>query len=154
MTYEKISFINVRQLVEKILGIEETSGALNLTPDSIHKLAEISGIHLKWRPIQNWTNCFENNIYEYTGQDFLEIAFAKVKPSSGQTIIVTDECFKDEMAFSILNFTDIIQFMEVVYPSLFNMQFPQPSDFIFLQPEIELITMIHHEGVRTKYCKT
>ena len=154
MIYEKISFTIVQQLVERIFENENNSADLKLIPDSIHRFAEFSGVQLKWRPILNWANCFESNTYEYTDQDFLEIAFAKVKPSSGQTIIITDECFKDKMAFSIHSFNDIIQFMEVVYPNLFNMQFPQPSDFIFIQPGINLITMIHHEGVRTKYCRS
>jgi hypothetical protein len=154
MIYEKVSFANVRQFIERIFESKKITGSLNLTPDSIHKFAELLGIQLKWRPILNWTDCFENNTYEYTDQDFLEIAFAKVKPSSGQTIIITDECFKDEMAFSIASFKDLIQFMDIVYPNLFNTQFPQPSDFIFIQPDIDLITMIHHEGVRTKYSKS
>ena len=154
MTYEKISFTIVRQLIEEIFESKNNSADLDLTPDSIHKFAELSGIQLKWRPILNWADCFESNSYEYTDKDFLEIAFAKVKTSNGQTIVVTDECFKDKMAFSILNFNDMIEFMDVVYPHLFNMQFAQPSDFIFIQPDIHLITMIHHEGVRTKYCKS
>ena len=152
--YEKITFESVRQLIEKIFQGQNTVSNLNLGPDSIHKFAELSGIDLKWRPILNWGNCFEDNTYEYSVQDFLEIAFAKVKPSSGETIILTSECFKDEMAFSIFNFKDVIQFMDVVYPNLFDMQFPQPSDFIFIQPDIDLITMIQHEGVRTKYCRS
>jgi hypothetical protein len=57
------------------------------------------------------------------------------------------------MAFSIFQFKDIIEFMEDTYPALFNMQFQQPSDFIFVQPEIDLITMIHHEGQRTKFSR-
>jgi len=57
------------------------------------------------------------------------------------------------MAFSISNFGALTHFMESVYPELFNMQFEEPSDFIFIQPDIDLITMIHHEGFTAKYHK-
>ena len=57
------------------------------------------------------------------------------------------------MAFSLLYFKDVMQFMDIEYPASFNMAFPQPCDFIFLQPDIGLITMVHHEGIRTKYQK-
>ena len=78
MTYEKISFATVRQLIEEIFENENNRADLNLTPDSIHKFAELSGVQLKWRPILNWADCFESNSYEYTDQDFLEIAFKKL----------------------------------------------------------------------------
>ena len=148
MIYEKIAFRLVEKFVKKIFNDENNSNNLILTPDSINKFAELSGTSLKWRPILNWY------AFEYSDQDFLEIAFTKVKPSNGQTIIVTHECFKDQMAFLIFNFKDMIPFMEVVYPNLFNMDFPQSHDFIFIQPDIELITMIHHEGHRTKFRRT
>ena len=154
MTYEKLPLEVAELNVKEIFGHDNNGLHLNLTPDSIGKFAEQSGVHLKWRPIVNWLECFQFNTYEYSDEDFLEIAFAKVKPSSGKTLIVTNESLRDNMIFSITYFKDMINFMENEYPRLFNMQFAQPSDFIFLQPEIKLITMIHHEGVRTKYCSS
>lgn len=154
MIFEKIPFATVIKFVEKIFDNNTGIEGLRLTPESIHQFAASSGIQLKWRPILNWENCFDYNTYEYTEQDFLDIAFAKTQPSGGQTIVITDECFKDCMAFSIANFKNMIRFMEVEYPSLFGMQFPQPSDFIFIQPGIDLITMIHHDGARTMYYRS
>ncbi|MEO7533664.1 MAG: hypothetical protein ABIU30_07460 [Ferruginibacter sp.] len=151
MIYEKLRLAMVELEIKKIFGNDNNGQKLNLTPDSIGEFAEQSGVRLKWRPIINWLECFQFNSYEYSDEDFLQIAFAKVKPSNGKTIVVTDECFQDNMAFLITQFKDMIYFMEHEYPRLFNMQFPQPSDFIFIQPQIKLITMIHHEGLRTKY---
>lgn len=151
MIYKRIPFKMVELEVKKIFGNQIDERQLNLVPNSIDDFANDSGVHLKWRPIKRWFECFELGTYEYSDEDFLEIAFAKVKPSNGLTIIITDECFRDNMAFSIPYFKNIIYFMENEYPILFNMQFAQPSDFIFIQPEIKLITMIHHEGFRTKY---
>ncbi len=152
MNYEKIPFLEVQKIIQRIFN-NDSVDQLFLTPDSIHSFAEFSGIQLKWRPILNWTK-FETTSFDYSEQDFLDIAFAKTHPCEGRTIIVTDECFKDKMAFSIFRFKDIIEFMEDSYPALFNMQFQQPSDFIFIQPDIDLITMIHHEGQRTKFSKS
>lgn len=151
MIYEKVSFDFIRKIVERIFGNENSAYQLALTPESINEFAALSGVKLKWQPILNWVNCFEHNTYEYTEQEFLNIAFLNINHSHGQTIILTDECFKESLAFSIGNFDDVIQFMETVYPTLFKMQFCQPSDFIFLQPDIGLISMIHHEGVVTTF---
>ena len=93
MIYEKISFTIVQQLVERIFENENNSADLNLTPDSIHRFAEFSGVQLKWRPILNWTNCFVNNTYEYTDQDFLEIAFAN------SALLITEDKDFGELAF-------------------------------------------------------
>lgn len=154
MIYEKLPFGFVEQEVRRIFNNQEYSDKLNLSPDSISVFAELSGATLKWRPILNWVGCFEFNTSEFTDKDFLQIAFTKVNPSNGQTIVVTDECFKDQMAFSIFQFKDMIHFMGTIYPELFDMHFAQPSDYIFIQPQVKLITMVHHEGVRTKYLST
>lgn len=147
--YKKIPFAVVKKHIEKIFNNESNSIDFVLTPGSIHQLAEQCGVQFKWRPILNW----EDNTYELSNQDYLDIAFAKVTPAGGETIIVTDECFRDQEAFSVFHFKDMIYFMEIVYPDLLNMEFTQPCDYIFIQPGIDLITMIHHEGMRTKYIR-
>lgn len=122
MIYTKLSFEIVDLEIKKIFKNDTYGRQLNLRPDSIASFAKEYGVELKWRPIVNWFECFQFNTYEYTDQDFFEIAFAKVNPSNGQTIVITDECFKERMAFSIAHFKNLVYFMETIYPCLFDMQ--------------------------------
>jgi hypothetical protein len=154
MGYKKVTFASVEQEIGKIFNNHDNEQHFNLTPDSIHTFAKHSGVILKWLPILNWNNCFEFHTYEYTDKEFLEIIFANANHLNGPTIIITDECFKEKMAFSVSNFNDMVDFMENIYPTLFSMEFAQPCDFIFIQPLIGLIIMIHHEGIRAEYCRS
>ena len=145
MTYSKVGFKTVKAEIERIFNCGKEQKDWNLVPDEIHILAESSGVQLKWDEIANWNN----EKHDYSDDEFLEIAYIK-DFTSENIYIITDECFKDGMAFSVAT-VDLISFIEIVYNEEMRMEFPQPSDFIFVQPTNNLITMIHHEGVRTKY---
>ncbi len=148
MNYSKVSFDIIRLEIEKIFSCENYQKEWNLRIDKIIHLADSNGIELKWNEIPNW----DNVDYDYSDQEFLEIAY--IEDFNSESIyIITDECFKDQMGFSVKP-SDLIAFIEKVYNEEFQMDFPQPSDFIFVQPSTNLLTMIHHEGVRTKYIKS
>ncbi|MES2775236.1 MAG: hypothetical protein V4722_13695 [Bacteroidota bacterium] len=150
--YSKIPFEEVKLEIEKIFRCPSGTEKWDLLPEYITQLAQNCGIKLKWRPILKWDVSWGPGKIsnQYSDEDFLAIAFAKVKPSNNPIFIITDECFRDKMAFSV-GYKDMLYFMDKVYPELFKMGFPQPSDFIFVQPDTGLLTMIYHEGVRTKY---
>lgn len=148
MNYSKVPFKTVQAEIKRIFNCGHSPKELNLTPDEISRLAELNGIELKWTPIFNW----DNEDYNFSDEEFFEIAFLK-NFTSERIFLITDECFNDKMAFFVAP-VDLIPFIEHVYNGEFKMEFPQPSDFIFIQPATNLITMIHHEGMRTKYIKS
>ncbi len=99
---------------------------------------------MKWEKIDWWAS-FENGNIEVDTEEFFKILFKKISPKDNKVIIVTDECFKDKLAYYI-NTKDVMAFSNEIYPKLHGMSFFQPLDFIFLFPNQKLLIVLHHEG--------
>jgi hypothetical protein len=120
MTYSKVPFKVVKAEIERIFNCNKINKDWNLTPDEIGNLADSNGIKLVWTEIDNW----HRNDYDYSDNEFLEIAFIK-DFCAEKLYIITDECFKDRLAFSVAP-AELTLFIESVYNEEFNMEFPQP----------------------------
>lgn len=147
MNFEEISFDEVKIEIKKIFPHATLpSERWNLTPDSIHKLAESARIKLPWQPI-SWWSSFETGNVEIPYDIFFNVLFEQIKPTEGKIIIVTDECFSDELAY-ILDYQDLEEFIIETYPTLtpLKMDFFQPLDCIFIFPKEKILTILHHEG--------
>ncbi len=144
MQYSKVPFTEIKQEILRIFDCKSYNEEWSLSPDDIYNVAFSCGIKLEWVKIPKW-----DNDYNFSDEEFLEIAFIK---DFGHEIIylVTDECFQDKQAFSV-SYNDLLSFIQDFYTVEFKMEFPQPSDFVFIVPSRNLISMIHHEGQGTKY---
>ena len=151
MMYEKIPFDRVKAEVESIFPTA-TLDKWDLVPDSIHKLADNAGIKLQWNKIDWWTS-FEYGHIDVSDDKFFSVLFEQVKPTDTKVIIVTDECFKDKLAY-YLDFKDLIEFAATTYPDIHQMDFFQPHDFIFIFPVDRLLTILHHEGYVMQFKST
>jgi hypothetical protein len=144
---ERIDFETVKKDISQIFA----SACLDnwdLIPDSIHHLAATQGIDLNWKNIANWTD-FEEGRIDFEEADFLEFAFYSYKPE-GLVYLVTNNCFKSRDAYSI-DSRDLLDFVKTIDELEGEVTFVQPMDYVFINPERKLVTLIHHEGQVTQY---
>lgn len=144
---ERIKFEAVKKKVQEIFSNAFLEN-WDLIPSSIHQLAATQGTHLDWKKVPNWTD-FEEARRDFEEDEFLKLAFYKHKPE-GLIYLVTDYCFKTREAYGVdskhlLNFVKNIDQLENEF------QFVQPMDYVFINPDQKLITLIHHEGLVTQY---
>jgi hypothetical protein len=123
-----------------------------LDPDSIHSLAESSGVNLVWKKI-GWWNIFDrghhNEIISY--EKFCESIFTKTKSENESVWVVLDPSyFNEDFAYSI-KFKDLKTFVEVAFPQIYNLDFVEPFDYIFYFPADKHLVMIHHHGEVTDF---
>lgn len=150
MIYNKISFDSVKAEFESIFPATSLE-KWDLVPDSISKLADNSGIKLQWNKI-DWWGSFESGRTEVSADEFFNVLFAQFKPTDTNLFIVTDECFKDKLAYS-MNFKALKEFAGI-YPDIHQMAFFQPQDIIFAFPDERLLTVLHHEGYVMQFKNT
>lgn len=147
-----VNFIRIKfETIRKEILTIFPSASLNtwdLTPDSIHQLAATQGIDLDWRGIPNWTD-FEAGRIDYDENQFLNFAFYKHTPL-GQMYVVTDNCFKTREAYQIKS-NDLMPFVKELEQLSNESPFVQPADYLFINPDQKLVTIIHHEGQVTQY---
>src|SRR5690606_10992108 len=98
--------------------------------------------------ILNWPE-FEEGQIDFEEEHFLDLAFYKHKPQ-GQIYLVTDSCFKTREAYSV-DSGKLLDFVRNIDQVENEVPFVQPSDYVFINPEQKLITLIHHEGQVTQY---
>jgi hypothetical protein len=120
----------------------------DLIPDSIHQLAASQGTDLHWDSISNWEE-FEEGKIDFEEEEFLNLAFYKYKPQ-GQIYVVTDNCFKAREAY-VLDSNELLDFVRNIGQLENEIPFVQPLDYVFINPEQKLITLIHHEGQVTQH---
>jgi hypothetical protein len=149
MKVQKVDFDHVATSLRRILSIS-TDKELKLIPNYVYKTATEQGIILEWKNIEKWQK-FKSGDYEFKDDEFIRIAFSGLQPE-GKIYIVTDECFEDQKAF-VVEYSDLKEFIQEIYPEIYQMDFEQPFDFIFVNPEKEIFSMIHHEGLVTQYRK-
>lgn len=147
-TFKKISFEKAKDSIERIFG--STSESWELVPDDIHRLALSAGLSLNWTEVKDWAD-FEYGTNYPSDNFFIETIFKEIKPN-GLVYIVTDECFEDRQAYEVETI-ELDRFIAETYPEIYCMEFFQPADYIFICPSIQMIGMLHHEGLVTKYQK-
>lgn len=150
MNYSKISFDEIRAEIEKIFPGSRMHPKY-LDPISIIVCAESVGIKLPMRQFEGW-DLFEYGHWDLSDEDFFVQLFNTIDPKFGETIVVTDECFKDRLGYKIQE-RYFLEFVKEVYPELHNQDFFQPLDVIFVFPEVKSLTCIHHEGKIIEYGK-
>lgn len=141
--YNKIPVDSVKEEVERLFPTA-TLDNWDLVPDDLHKLAESAGIELHWKKIDWWTT-FEYGHTEIPDNLFFSILLEQIPLTDTEVLIVTDECFNDNMAY-VMNLTDLKTFIETTYPELHQTDFFQPNDMLFIFPEYNQLVMLHHEG--------
>jgi hypothetical protein len=151
MNYDKIPFDRVRAEVESIFP-RSSLDKWNIVPDDIQKLAESAGVKLQWNKI-DWWHSFEYGHLEVSDDNFFAVLFKQFKPNDTKVIIVTDDCFKNKLAYS-LDFKDLTEFVATTYPDIHQMDFFQPFDCIFIFPNDRLLTILHHEGYAMQFKNT
>lgn len=139
----KIPFETVKATIASLFP-SATLDNWNLVPGDLHKLAESAGMELQWKKI-DWWIAFEYGHTEIPDNLFFSILLEHIPSTDTEVLIVTDECFNDNMAYSV-NLTDLKTFIETTYPELHRMDFFQPSDLLFIFPEYNQLVMLHHEG--------
>lgn len=144
-----IPFNNIRKAIEEIFP-NRMEIHWHLTPNDIHQLARSSDIDLQWVAL-DWWHGYEYGLKEYDDEFIIAEVFREYKPEKGRTLVVTDECFKDQLGFEF-DFEDLSNFIEE-YEDYYNMGFFQPLDCIFVFPEEGLLTILHHEGYRMQYIR-
>lgn len=147
MSYSKISFAQVKQTIDFILGLEMPD-KLSLCPDNIHKLCEQGNIRIEWTKIDWWTS-FEYGHLDVSDKQFFDLLFVGLSSCASKLIMVTDECFKDKSAY-VTTLEGFLDFADHTYSDIHNMSPFQPQDVIFLLPEEKYIIMLHHEGYFTQ----
>ena len=147
---KEVQLIDFEKIKEEILEIFPSAylDDWDLIPDLIHRLAATQGIDLIWREVPNWTD-FEAGRIDFSEDEFLEFAFYRNKPK-GQVFMVTDNCFKNRKAYG-LNSGYLLDFVSNIDEIDGEISFVQPSDYVFVNPEQKLVTLIHHEGQVTQY---
>ena len=145
--YVKISFNTVKQELEKILG-EPSLDIWEFLPDQIHQLAKSAGVELDWTPVKNWTG-FEYGYLDISDEEFLKTIFKNSKPL-GRVMIVTDDCFEDKKAFQV-EANMLVRFISDTYPDMYDLDFFQPNDYIFVCPDVQMVAVLHHVGFVMQY---
>ena len=143
----KISFDTVRNKLETLFNIQIQSD-LKLTPDRISENLGKMGMELKWIKIENWEK-FETGNYNITNSHFINILFSGINTMNENVVIITDECFKDKMAYYI-DANTLTEFIDD-YKVNYKMDFFQPFDYIFVFLNGKKIILFHHEGYYSKY---
>jgi hypothetical protein len=147
MKYKRITFEEVRKVINNIIGYEPEY-SYELTPNEIFCVIEETGIILESQQITGWTD------FEYGKKNLSTIDLVAQTSipwnSDGKTVIVTDECFKDQKAYIVRN-CDLVDFADNVYPELHDIDFVQPFDLILINQNMKIISMIHHEGILMEY---
>ena len=149
--YGKIPFDEVKAKVKSIFPTAILDN-WDIAPDSIQKLADTAGIKLQWNKIDWWTS-FEYGHIDVSDDQFFNTLFEQIKPADIKIIIITDDCFKDKLAY-YLDFKDLTEFAATTYPNIYQMDFFQPDDIIFIFPNDKLLTILHHEGYVMQFKKT
>jgi len=145
----RIPFVEVCNEVTNLLGSEPINVS-DLTADGLYQLFERNRVKLEWEPVKNWEK-FEQGLLDIPSLTFLEIIFKDLTPT-GQILVLTDECFKDEMAF-VVEADNLGKFINEAYPNTYNMDFFQPLDTVFICPKSNIISILHHEGLVANYQK-
>ncbi len=151
MMYDKIPFDRVKAEIENIFPTA-TLENWNLSPDDIHEFASSAGIKLKWDKIDWWTS-FEYGHIDVSVDKFLYVLFKEAKPTVQKMIIVTEECFKDKLAY-YLDYKNLSEFIETIYPDIHQMDFFQPHDCLFIFPNDRLLIILHHGGYVMQFKNT
>ncbi|HYF66616.1 MAG TPA: hypothetical protein VD884_00710 [Ohtaekwangia sp.] len=146
---ERIKFDTIKKEIQDIFPSANLDD-WDLIPDSIHRLAASQGTDLPWKRISNWEE-FEEGQMDFEDEDFLNLAFYKHKPQ-GQIYLVTDNCFKTREGYA-LDSTELLDFVNNIDQLDNEIPFVQPLDYVFINPQQKLITLIHHEGQVTQYTR-
>ncbi|RAV98073.1 hypothetical protein [Pseudochryseolinea flava] len=144
---ERIKFGTIKKEIQDIFPSANLEN-WDLIPESIHQLAASQGTDLQWERISNWIE-FEEGQLEFEEEEFLSLAFYKHKPR-GQIYLVTDSCFKTREAYRV-DSDQLVDFVRNIDQVENEIPFVQPSDYVFINPEQKLVTLIHHEGQVTQY---
>jgi hypothetical protein len=144
---KKQSFDIVKNTLHTLFEVQ-IKNDWNLTPDNIAKILENKGVELEWRKIENWEQ-FEAGNDVITNEYFIEILFSGINMENGNVIIITDECFNDKMAYNIKT-NKTIEFIDN-YERGYGIAFFQPSDYIFIFSDENIIVLLHHGGIYSKY---
>lgn len=144
MIYKKLPFSDIKELLATIFI---SDSPVEIVPDAIHKAALASGIELVWTP-SPWWNKFEQDMLSH--QEILYLLFTDHKPMRGEVIIITDECFTEKKGY-VLPVGGLSDFVENIYPEIYQMDFFQPADIIFIFPQDRIITIMFHEGYQMQY---
>jgi hypothetical protein len=149
MIYEKVSFGELKAQIQSTflvpIGLK-----WDLVPHSFHEIALAEGVELAWIKLEQWT-AFEYGHLEVSPQEFLHILFKTIQPAPEERVaIVTDECFRERMGYKV-QYKDLLEFIEEIYPEIYQMDFFQPFDVLFYCHESKLMTILHHDGYYVQY---
>jgi len=144
---KKQSFDIAKNTLLTLFGVQ-IKNDWDLTPDNIAKILENKCAELEWKKIENWEQ-FETGNEIITNEYFIEILFSGVNMKNGKVIIITDECFNDKMAYNI-EANKTIEFINN-YERDYGIAFFQPSDYIFIFSDENIIVLLHHGGIYSKY---
>ena len=144
---ERIEFKIVKNAVLDIFPIASFEG-WELIPDSIHQLAATQGTELAWIDTPN-LSAHADGLVVLDESEFLKLAFYKHKPQ-GRLYVVTHNCFNKREAYG-LDSRDLLEFAKNIDELENEVPFVQPTDYVFVNPEQKLITLIHHEGQVVQY---
>jgi hypothetical protein len=127
-----------------------------LTPDSIHNYIAKGGVELLWQRVPGWES-YEWGHSDILDEEFVRLLFSPRQPSDDESIIVvTHECFYDsEQRGFTFRFRDLLAFAREIYPQIVSrqMDFFQPADTIFIAEQSGILTLLHHEGQKTQFCR-
>jgi len=143
MTLKQIPLDIVKNEIEKIFPAFSLD-KWHLSPDGINELAESAEVNLTWRHIK-WWDKFEYGDIDVSNEEFFKILFEQIRPTKGELIVVVENHIKDKTAYC-MGYHDLHEFVETIYPNIYEMDFFQPSDCIFIFPNDNLITILHHSG--------
>lgn len=141
--FKKIPFDTVKSVISNMIS-DNALQNWHLLPDDLFQLMKRHNFSPKLQKI-DWWEAFEYGYKEIPDEQFISLLFQTIEQKEEKLLIVTDECFKDKMAYEI-NFSDLTVFIDAVYPEIHQMEFFQPHDLIFVFPESNCLITLHHEG--------
>jgi uncharacterized protein (DUF433 family) len=138
---ERISLEAIKNICRTVYQIE--SADFYLTPSSIALALGIKTAE-SWKTIPNWEE-FEYGKKDISEDELIKTLFVK-EPKSEPLIIVTDETYKEGFGY-LINYSDLLEFADVIYPEIHDASFVQPADIILFSPDDKLLTLLYHEGM-------
>jgi hypothetical protein len=145
MNINEISFDCFRKQLIESFKLKHDLGSFMLNPDGLCKVFEISEKTLELVSIPDWEE-FECGTKDISYEDFIKLLFKENYRRNGTLYVITDECFKNKVAYAI-DFFDLEEFIMVEYFGLHQMCFFQPEDIIFFSPNEKILSILHHSGV-------
>lgn len=146
-----LKFEIVCQQVSEIVG--STITTKELVPDRLVETMRKNNISFNIHSIADWSQ------FEAGKLDFDFDKLSKLMHKVGikddylleDVIIVTDAFFQDQMAIKIAG-RELRNFVESGFSNVYNQEFFQPQDYIFIFTHSNALFIIHHEGILISSC--